>query len=133
VLVVVYTTAGDVLMLQRRKPAGYWQSVTGSLERGESPHAAAQRELREETGLVVDIVDCHKSSRFKIHPAWRDRYAPDIDENVEHVFRAELRQAVDIELNPEEHGSFRWLSRATAARQATSPTNQAAIMDLPVT
>jgi dATP pyrophosphohydrolase len=128
----VYTVGGEVLLLQRRHPVDYWQSVTGSLEWGESPHAAAQRELREETGLVVDIVDCRKINRFKIHPHWRDRYAPDVDENIEHVFRAELRQAMDIMLNPEEHSSYRWLGRATAGRQTTSLSNRAAIMDLPV-
>ncbi|MGW8310783.1 MAG: NUDIX domain-containing protein, partial [Thiogranum sp.] len=35
VLVVIYTASGEVLMLERQQPAGYWQSVTGSLEWGE--------------------------------------------------------------------------------------------------
>ena len=48
---VVHTRDGDVLLLERCKPAGYWQSVTGGLKRGESAAEAAVREVREETGL----------------------------------------------------------------------------------
>ena len=35
----------------RAAPAGFWQSVTGSLRPGESPRSAALREVWEETGL----------------------------------------------------------------------------------
>ena len=45
VLVVVYTQQLDVLLICRQKPAGFWQSVTGSLEPGETPSQAAGREL----------------------------------------------------------------------------------------
>ncbi|MDE2090244.1 MAG: NUDIX domain-containing protein, partial [Gammaproteobacteria bacterium] len=41
VLVVVHTRAGEVLLLERRVPPGYWQSVTGSLRWNEAPAAAA--------------------------------------------------------------------------------------------
>ena len=52
VLVVVHTGDGRFLMLRRRAPAGFWQSVTGSLRWDEhDPAVAARRELREETGL----------------------------------------------------------------------------------
>lgn len=43
VLVVVYTRAGEVLMMERRRPPGWWQSVTGSLEADEMPWEAAVR------------------------------------------------------------------------------------------
>ena len=49
VLVLVDTLDGEVLMLNRVRPLGFWQSVTGSLKRGESPRGAAERELFEET------------------------------------------------------------------------------------
>jgi dATP pyrophosphohydrolase len=132
VLVVVHTRAGEVLMLERREPAGFWQSVTGSLEWGELPAAAACRELREETGLEVDIIDCHKTNRFPIHPAWRARYAPETETNLEHVFRAEYASRPEISLNPREHRSCRWLPRASAAELAGSWTNRDAILDFVV-
>ncbi len=116
-------------MLQRREPADFWQSVTGSLEWGESPFAAARRELREETGLEVDIIDCHKTNRFPIHPAWRARYAPETETNLEHVFRAEFTSRPEISVNPREHSSYRWLPRTAAAELASSWTNRDAILD----
>ncbi len=116
-------------MLQRRTPADYWQSVTGSLKRDESPAAAAQRELQEETGLQLPVIDCHRLNRFTIHPAWRNRYAPDVQENIEHVFRAELPACHEVTLNPAEHRAYRWLPAQEAALLATSETNRDAIRD----
>jgi len=52
VLVVIHTPRGEVLLLRRRQPADFWQSVTGSLEWGESTAQAARRELAEETGFA---------------------------------------------------------------------------------
>ncbi|WP_217550987.1 NUDIX domain-containing protein, partial [Pantoea sp. GbtcB22] len=46
VLVVIFARdTGRVLMLQRRDDDTFWQSVTGSLEAGETPRQAAQREV----------------------------------------------------------------------------------------
>ena len=129
VLVVIYTPAGEVLLLERKQPAGYWQSVTGSLLWDEEPRAAALRETREETGLVVDdlLVDCEYRNRFEILPAWRDRFAPDVIHNIEHVFRVELPERAAITINPAEHCQSIWLPARVAALQANSYTNQAAI------
>ncbi|MGD2137400.1 MAG: dihydroneopterin triphosphate diphosphatase [Gammaproteobacteria bacterium] len=128
VLVVVYTTAGEVLLLQRRQPADFWQSVTGSLEWNEAPRAAAERELREETGLVVAVRDRRQSHTFSILPAWRARYAPGTAINREHVFTACCRERPEIRLNPDEHRSYCWLPRAAAAARASSRTNRDAIL-----
>ncbi|HEY5567780.1 MAG TPA: NUDIX domain-containing protein, partial [Gammaproteobacteria bacterium] len=49
-LVVIYTRALDCLLLERVVPADFWQSVTGTLDWGETPAAAAAREVLEETG-----------------------------------------------------------------------------------
>ena len=49
VLVVIYAqNSGRVLMLQRRDDTDFWQSVTGSLEPGETPKETAMREVWEE-------------------------------------------------------------------------------------
>jgi dihydroneopterin triphosphate diphosphatase len=129
VLVVIYTRAGRVLLLERQHPAGYWQSVTGSLEWDEEPRAAAIREVQEETGLVVDqdLVDCAYHNQFEILPAWRARYAPEVRKNTEYVFRVEVPDTFEVRLNPGEHRQAQWLPAPVAALRASSYTNQAAI------
>lgn len=54
VLVLIYhQISGKVLMLQRNDDQEFWQSVTGSLEEGETPYQAAIREVKRETGLDI--------------------------------------------------------------------------------
>lgn len=132
VLVVVYTLDGEVLLLERRQPPGFWQSVTGSLEWGETAEAAARRELAEETGLTADegLRDGDMQSRFPILPAWRSRYAPEVTENRERVFAFACPERPAIRLNPREHRRFVWLPAEQATVRATSVTNQEAIRRL---
>ncbi|MGF1546611.1 MAG: dihydroneopterin triphosphate diphosphatase [Thiotrichales bacterium] len=129
VLVVVHTVAGEVLLLRRREPADFWQSVTGSLEWGETAADAARRELLEETGIApVVLEDCHIWRQFPIIPPWRARYAPDANENREHWFRVCLPARLTPRLDPTEHTEFIWLPRAAAAAQVWSWTNRDAIL-----
>ena len=54
VLVVIYAEdTKRVLMLQRRDDPAFWQSVTGSLEAGETAAQAAVREVKEEVAIDV--------------------------------------------------------------------------------
>lgn len=131
VLVIVHTGDGEVLQLRRREPPDYWQSVTGSLEPGESPLKAALRELREETGLDggAGLADAGFINRYPIHPAWRHRFAPDVTENTEYVFHLELPARSEVRLCP-EHVEYRWLPREQAAAAASSDTDRAAILAL---
>ncbi|HWU66702.1 MAG TPA: NUDIX domain-containing protein, partial [Methylophilus sp.] len=50
-LILIHTPDLQVLLLERADKAGFWQSVTGSTEAGETPYDAAIREVKEETGL----------------------------------------------------------------------------------
>jgi len=55
VLVVIHTPALDVLLIERADHPGYWQSVTGSLDRPDEPlDLTARREVLEETGIDDD-------------------------------------------------------------------------------
>ena len=54
VLVVIYTAAGDVLLIRRADAPDFWQSVTGSKDRvEESFRDTAVREVQEETGIAM--------------------------------------------------------------------------------
>lgn len=128
VLVLVYTQASEVLMLQRKYPDDFWQSVTGSLEEDETPMQAAIRELFEETSITgYELHDCQFSQNFEIYAIWRDRYAPGVTQNQEHVFTLELAEKIDIKLDPREHEEYIWLSKQKALDLAFSHTNQEAI------
>lgn len=131
VLVVIYSVAGKILLLQRKQPEDFWQSVTGSLHKDETPLAAAHRELHEETGLSAEGMTDHDLSWcFPILPAWRARYAPEVTENREYVFSLCLQTELDIKLNPSEHRAWCWLSCAQALVRVSSYTNRDAIQML---
>jgi dATP pyrophosphohydrolase len=131
VLVLVVTSGAEVLMMERTRPRGFWQSVTGSLRWGESAREAAARELREETGLRGDhlLTDLHTVVSFPIIPPWRARYAPSVRFNREHWFVLELPSRRTIRLNPGEHRWCRWMDAADAAARATSWTNRRIIRE----
>ena len=130
-LIVVYTPGGDVLLLERADAPGYWQSVTGSQEAGETLAQTATRELREETGIDASryggVVDWHATNEFEIFPRWRHRYAPGITHNTEHVFGLELPAPVRVLLDPREHLNHAWLPWREAAAKCFSWSNRAAI------
>ena len=129
VLVVICTRGGEFLLLRRVRPAAFWQSVTGSLEPGESPRLAAAREVREETGLRAGgaLIDLRHSVLFPIIAAWRRRYAPNVCFNREYWFALVLETRRLIDLNPREHLEYRWLPAQAAAQLTGSWTNRDAI------
>jgi dATP pyrophosphohydrolase len=125
VLVIVYTPQFDCLLLERVTPAGFWQSVTGSMEWEETAAAAAAREVREETGLEpAGLSDAGITRSFPILPEWRSRFAPDIDANVEHLWYLELPARQPVVLNPAEHRACRWLPLDEAIDTVSSWTNR---------
>jgi dATP pyrophosphohydrolase len=132
VLVVICTRGGDFLLLRRTRPAGFWQSVTGSLSPGETPRHAAAREVYQETGLLAGgaLIDLRHSTLFPIIRAWRKRYAPNVCFNREYWFALVLETRRLIRLNPREHVEYRWLQAGSAQALATSWTNRDAIRAL---
>jgi len=125
VLVIVHTAGLDCLLLERVSPAGFWQSITGSLEWDETPAAAAAREVREETGLDPDgLRDAGVTRRFPILPQWRSRFAPDVEANTEHLWYLRLPERQRVSLNPAEHRAYRWLPLDAAIEAASSWTNR---------
>jgi len=131
VLIVIYTEAGEFLLLERLRPPGFWQSVTGSLEWGEFADAAARREVIEETGITEGVlVNLQWTQVYEILPAFGKVYAPGVTLNLEHAFSLRLRNRVPVRLSPAEHVQYRWASDADAIETASSSTNRAVIAEL---
>ncbi|WP_116472563.1 dihydroneopterin triphosphate diphosphatase [Zobellella maritima] len=128
VLVLIHTP-DQVLLLQRKDNPDFWQSVTGSLEPGESRMQAAARELEEETGLRLDkglaLVETGHKVRFEIYPRWRHRYRPGVTHNWEYEFHLCVPEPLEVCLS--EHLAQAWLPLEQARHQASSWTNKEAI------
>jgi dATP pyrophosphohydrolase len=135
VLVVVHTAALEVLLLERAGRPGYWQSVTGSLDRLDEPVAeAARRELLEETGIdpaAGRLEAWHVVNVFEIFAQWRQRFAPGTTHNTEHVFGFRLPSRLPVATDEREHTAHAWLPWRAAAEQCFSWSNQDAIRMLP--
>jgi dATP pyrophosphohydrolase len=135
VLVVIYTPALDVLLLERADHPGFWQSVTGSLDvPGEPLRLACSREVAEETGIVAAqerFTDWGLEHRYAILAEWRHRYEAGVTHNTEHVFGLCVDECCEVVLAPREHRASRWLAWRAAADACFSWTNAAAIRELP--
>ncbi len=133
-LVVIYTHALDVLLLERADFPGYWQSVTGSRDDDESLRETAIREVREETGLEAarfELTDWQQQNVYDIYPKWRHRYPPGTTHNTEHVFGLELPRQQAVKVAAGEHLGYQWLPWQAAAAKVFSPSNREAILQLP--
>jgi dihydroneopterin triphosphate diphosphatase len=134
VLIVIHTADLRVLLLERADRPGFWQSVTGSQDEGETFRQTAARELREETGLDANrylLSDWEKQNVYEIYPVWRHRYAPGTTHNTEHVFGLTLPDVLPISIAPREHLQYEWLPWRQAAEKVFSWSNSEAILLLP--
>jgi dATP pyrophosphohydrolase len=130
-LIVIHTQGGEFLLLERRRPPGFWQSVTGSMEWGEPADAAARREVIEETGIRQGVlVNLQWTQVYEILPAFGKVYAPGVTQNLEHAFSLRLQGRVPVVLSDAEHVQFRWVSAGDAMETASSSTNRAVIAEL---
>jgi dATP pyrophosphohydrolase len=132
-LVLIHTPDLQVLLMERADKAGFWQSVTGSVEGDETPKQAAIREVKEETGLDAtqfDLQDWQASNVYEIYPHWRHRYAPGVVENTEHLFGLEIPSKLAIKLAPNEHVRYQWVDWREAANLVFSWTNVDALKKL---
>lgn len=131
VLVVIHTPALEVLLMERAARAGFWQSVTGSLDRAdEPPLAAARREVWEETGIDVPPERIRRwplAYTFEVYPEWRHRFVPGTVHNTEHVFSLEVPLPGPVTLAAGEHTASLWLPWPEAAAKCFSWSNRDAI------
>jgi dATP pyrophosphohydrolase len=137
VLVVIYKSNRDVLLIERADRASFWQSVTGSLNAlDENLALAAAREVFEETGIAVDqlptgaLQNMHHQIEYEIYPEWRFRYPPGVTTNIEHWFALQVPDDTIVKLAPREHVAYEWLPYKEASKKCFSPSNGEAIVKL---
>lgn len=132
-LVVVYTPALEVLLLERADHPGFWQSVTGSQHEGETLRQTAEREVLEETGIHADaheLEEWNLRNVYEIYPVWRHRYAPGVTHNTEHVFGLRVPGRLPVTIAPREHLAADWVGWRQAAERVFSWSNRNAILKL---
>jgi dATP pyrophosphohydrolase len=133
VLVVIHSPDRRVLLIERADHPGWWQSVTGSQEPGESLVETAIREVAEETGLDArqhELTDWGYSNVYEIYDCYRHRYPAGTTHNTEHVFGLAVPEPMPVRLAADEHLAWRWLPWREAAEQCFSPSNAEAIRRL---
>lgn len=120
-LVDVYVLRGrgdtlEVLLLRRARGqvrSGTWEAVHGKIDAGESPVAAARRELREETGCeALALYNASRVEQFYYHTTDEVVLIP--------VFVAFVASDAVIHLS-EEHDTLLWLTPAAAREQCSWP------------
>lgn len=95
------TSNAQVLLLQMNEERGaHWQSVTGSVDPGESYEKAAKRELFEETGIDSKVSEIDLS--FEFHDRWNKNV-------LEKVYFTTILSKPKIAISNEEHQSFKWV------------------------
>lgn len=111
----------EFLMLKRPEShGGFWQPVTGHMEKGETPLKTAKREVEEETGIkqVAKIVDPDYSYEFDSDN--KKHYK-------EYLFGFEVPQTTEnIEIS-EEHVNYSWLNAETSKQMLYWPNHVQAI------
>lgn len=132
-LVVLYSGDGGILLIERTHPKGFWQSVTGSLEPGETVAQTARREVWEETGILLEdgqLQDRHDSTVYEIYHHWRTATPKACLKTANTSSGLEIPRDTPVVLQPEEHVSYGWFGLEEAAEKVFSPSNRRAILEL---
>ena len=110
--VLIHVRRGDEFLVALRAPdhGGYWHTIAGTVEDGEAFHAAAVRELWEETGLKVEQLEPLGEFAY-VREEWESQ--PGLRVHVE-AFFVDVEPGWEPTLN-EEHDEYRWLRRDEAA------------------
>ncbi|MGH3007801.1 MAG: NUDIX domain-containing protein [Gaiellaceae bacterium] len=111
--VLLHVRRGDEFLCAHRAPdhGGYWHTIAGGVEPGEEWHAAALRELWEETGLAADRLEPIGEFAY-VREVWEEGAGVRV---LVHAFLLDVEPGWEPQLN-EEHDEYRWCSRDEAAQ-----------------
>lgn len=124
-------TEGHEFLVLERSPErhGYWHLVAGALEPDEGETSAAQRELREETGLVTEVAELGPRYAYRLDdepPDVRARFDRSVTEIAVTPFHAEAAAGWEPSLD-EEHVGYRWCSADEAVALLRYPEPRDAV------
>lgn len=123
-LIAERTDGWRVLTLQRAKNTrcpGAWESVHGHIEPGEEPEQAAEREVREETGLSVERLYNVSVQPFYLNKPHTVELAV--------VFAAFVPPASGVTLSA-EHSRSEWLTPERALERFVWPRERQALREI---
>ena len=107
----------EILLLKvENETVSFWQPITGGIESGESPEEACLREIKEETGLLLDCSNLISLGDFTVK----------IDENLsihKNLFLV-LTEQKEIQIS-DEHVGAQWVALDKVSSQLYWPSNQA--------
>ena len=107
----------EILLLKvEDEKFSFWQPITGGIESGESPEEACLREIKEETGLLLDCSNLTGLGNFTVK----------IDENLtihKNLFLV-LTEQKEIQISDEHVGAL-WVALDKVSSQLYWPSNQA--------
>ena len=125
--------AREYLLLRRvAGHGGFWQSVTGSLEEGETHAQAAVREVQEETGILCredELIDLGLINTFEIAEKWLPKYAPGVTHNEEVCFALRVEKR-EVRIDPSEHDASIWVDYRSALEMLFWESNKRAFAAL---
>lgn len=107
----------EILLLKvEDETVSFWQPITGGIESGESPEEACLREIKEETGLLLDCSNLTGLGNFTVK----------IDEDLsihKNLFLV-LTEQKAIQIS-DEHVGAQWVALDKVSSQLYWPSNQA--------
>lgn len=126
--VLIHVQRGAEFLVAKRSPdsGSYWHAIAGGVEPGEEWHAAALRELWEETGLEAGELEPIGEFAY-VRESWESEPGVHVDV---HAFLLVVEPEWEPELN-EEHTEYRWLPRDEAAELLFWPEPAALLRSLP--
>ena len=104
------------LVLERQEGKSFaktWGLPSGKVNEGELMYDAMTREIQEETGISIDSADINRIATIGVRYEEYDF--------TYHIFVAQLDNTPQVQINPEEHSGFQWVSLSSILKLPMIP------------